>query len=151
MNLGVAFAPLVPDYVVWAAFGVADYARPNQRIFPVVDAFKGTWSVGLTLNWTLNDALVASTNQHRIEAETNELRADADGRERQAISARMLLAREQLADDDVAPLGSPSLPALDLEPRQIGDGHVERRPLIQCRHESDTDLREVIGPKTDHG
>ena len=23
MNLGVAFAPLVPDYVVWAAFGVA--------------------------------------------------------------------------------------------------------------------------------
>ena len=23
MNLGVSFAPLVPDYVVWAAFGVA--------------------------------------------------------------------------------------------------------------------------------
>ncbi|MEO8843311.1 MAG: TolC family protein [Kofleriaceae bacterium] len=61
-----------------SAFGVADYARPNQRIFPVVDEFKGTWSVGVTLNWTLNDTLVASTNQHRIEAETNELRADAE-------------------------------------------------------------------------
>jgi outer membrane protein TolC len=59
-----------------SAFGVADYARPNQRIFPVVDEFRGTWSVGLTLGWTLNDALVASTTQHRLEAETNELRAD---------------------------------------------------------------------------
>ena len=27
MNLGVAFAPLVPDYVVWAAFGVAGHVR----------------------------------------------------------------------------------------------------------------------------
>jgi outer membrane protein len=59
-----------------SAFGVADYARPNQRIFPVVDEFRGTWSVGATLSWTLNDALTASTTQHRLEAETNELRAD---------------------------------------------------------------------------
>lgn len=61
-----------------ALFGVADYARPNQRIFPVVDEFRGTWSVGATVSWTLNDALVANTNQHRIQAETNELRADRD-------------------------------------------------------------------------
>ncbi len=61
-----------------SVFGVADYARPNQRIFPVVDEFRGTWSVGATLSWTLNDALVASTNSHRIVAETNELRADKD-------------------------------------------------------------------------
>lgn len=61
-----------------SAFGVADYARPNQRIFPVVDEFRGTWSVGATLSWTLNDALVANTTQHRLHAETNELRADKD-------------------------------------------------------------------------
>jgi outer membrane protein TolC len=60
------------------AFGVADYARPNQRIFPVVDEFRGTWSAGLQLSWTLNDTLIASTNQHRIRAETDELRADKD-------------------------------------------------------------------------
>ena len=61
-----------------AVFGVADYARPNQRIFPVVDEFRGTWSVGANLSWTLNEALVARTNQRRIEAETSELRADKD-------------------------------------------------------------------------
>jgi outer membrane protein TolC len=60
------------------AFGVADYARPNQRIFPVVDEFRGTWSAGVQLSWTLNDTLIASTNQHRIRAETDELRADKD-------------------------------------------------------------------------
>ncbi|MEO6775402.1 MAG: TolC family protein, partial [Kofleriaceae bacterium] len=59
-------------------FGVADYARPNQRIFPVVDEFRGTWSAGVQLAWTLNDSLVASTTQHRIKAETDELRADKD-------------------------------------------------------------------------
>lgn len=61
-----------------SAFGVADYARPNQRIFPVADEFRGTWSVGATLSWTLNDALVASTTQHRLKAETDELRADKE-------------------------------------------------------------------------
>ena len=61
-----------------SAFGVADYARPNTRIFPQVDEFRGTWSAGLQITWTLNDALVASTTQHRVEAETNELRADQE-------------------------------------------------------------------------
>ncbi|HET9993593.1 MAG TPA: TolC family protein [Kofleriaceae bacterium] len=60
------------------AFGVADYARPNQRIFPVVDEFRGTWSAGVQLSWTLNDTLIASTTQHRIRAETDELRADQE-------------------------------------------------------------------------
>lgn len=61
-----------------SVFGVADYARPNQRIFPVVDEFRGTWSVGAAVSWTLTDALMASANQRRLEAETNELRADRD-------------------------------------------------------------------------
>lgn len=60
------------------AFGVADYARPNQRIFPVEDVFKGTWSVGLSLAWTLNDALIANTTKKRILAETSELIADQE-------------------------------------------------------------------------
>jgi outer membrane protein TolC len=61
-----------------SAFGVADYARPNTRIFPQVDEFRGTWSVGLQVSWTLNDALIANTTQHRLRAETDELRADQE-------------------------------------------------------------------------
>jgi outer membrane protein len=61
-----------------SAFAIADYARPNQRVFPQTDQFKFTWSAGVQLSWTLNDALIAHTNQNRLRAETNELRADRE-------------------------------------------------------------------------
>jgi outer membrane protein TolC len=65
-----------------SAFGVVDYADPNQRLFPQQDAFKLTWSVGAQLTWTLNDALISRTTEHRLTAEANELRADHENLER---------------------------------------------------------------------
>ncbi len=41
---------------------------------------------------------------------------DGHGREREPIGARVLLDRQQLADDDVAPVGTPRIDALDLHP-----------------------------------
>jgi outer membrane protein TolC len=60
------------------AFAVADYANPNPRVFPQADEYKLTWSAGVSVVMTLNDALVAETNVHRIAAETSELRADRE-------------------------------------------------------------------------
>jgi outer membrane protein TolC len=65
-----------------SAFAVADYANPNQRVFPQEDEFKLTWSVGAQLTWTLNDALVSRSSQRRIRAEADELRADRENLER---------------------------------------------------------------------
>jgi len=65
-----------------SAFATADYARPNQRVFPQVDEFKFTWQAGVQLTWTLNDALVSNTTDKRIRAETSELRADRENLER---------------------------------------------------------------------
>jgi outer membrane protein TolC len=65
-----------------SAFGVADYADPNQRVFPQQDKFKLTWSIGAQLTWTLNDALVSRTTDRRLTAEANQLRADRDNLER---------------------------------------------------------------------
>ena len=59
-------------------FGVADYANPNQRIFPQSDSFRGTWAVGAEITWTLNDSLTASTNVKKFAAQTDELRADRE-------------------------------------------------------------------------
>ena len=61
-----------------SAFAVGDYANPNQRIFPQVEAFKATWAAGLQITWTLNDTLTAVTADHRLAAETDELRADRE-------------------------------------------------------------------------
>lgn len=65
-----------------SAFASADYARPNQRVFPQVDEFRFTWTAGVQLSWTLNDALLARANQARISAEERELRADRENLER---------------------------------------------------------------------
>jgi outer membrane protein TolC len=61
-----------------SAFATADYADPNQRIFPQKDEWKFTWQAGVQVSWTLNDALVAQANEHRIRAEASELRADRE-------------------------------------------------------------------------
>ena len=64
-----------------SAFGTADYADPNPRVFPQADKFTFTWQVGAQLTWTLNDALISRTTDHRLRAEANELRADRENLE----------------------------------------------------------------------
>lgn len=76
---GAETANLLPRL---AAVGLVDYANPNQRVFPQQDAFKLTWAVGAQLTWTLNDALISRTTEHRLTAEANELRADHESLER---------------------------------------------------------------------
>lgn len=61
-----------------SAFATADYANPNQRVFPQTDEFRFTWQAGVQLSWTLNDALLARTAERRLRAEANELRADRE-------------------------------------------------------------------------
>ncbi|HEU4728103.1 MAG TPA: TolC family protein [Kofleriaceae bacterium] len=79
-----------------SAFGVADYANPNQRAFPQEDKFKFTWQAGAQLTWTLNDALVSRTTDRRIAAEANELRADRDNLER-GTRIEVLAAQQAVA------------------------------------------------------
>jgi outer membrane protein TolC len=61
-----------------SAFGVADYANPNQRIFPLEGTFKFTWQAGVRLTWTLNDTLVSRQTDRRLGAEAAELVADRE-------------------------------------------------------------------------
>jgi outer membrane protein len=52
-----------------------DYARPNQRIFPVQDRWDGTWDVGVTLQWNIWDWL--ATHQQTIQAQAALRQAEA--------------------------------------------------------------------------
>jgi outer membrane protein len=61
-----------------SAFAIADYANPNQRVFPPEDKFRLTWQAGVQLSWTLNDALQSRATERRLIAEANELRADRE-------------------------------------------------------------------------
>jgi outer membrane protein len=84
-----------------SAFASADYANPNQRVFPQADSFELTWSVGAQLTWTLNEALVSRTTDRRLRAETDELRADRENIERgtriEVLAAQQAVAIAQRA------------------------------------------------------
>jgi outer membrane protein len=84
-----------------SAFASADYANPNQRVFPQADKFELTWSVGAQLTWTLNDALMSRTTDRRLRAEADQLRADRDNVERgtrlEVLAAQQAVALAQHA------------------------------------------------------
>lgn len=67
-----------------SAFAIADYANPNQRVFPLKEEFKFTWSAGVQVTWTLNDALISDATRRRVAAEADELRADYENLLRRA-------------------------------------------------------------------
>nr|MBA3499072.1 TolC family protein [Deltaproteobacteria bacterium] len=88
-------------YPKLSAFATADYARPNQRIFPQVDEFRFTWQAGVQLTWTLNEALVTNAQDNRFGAEIRELRANRENLERgtriQVLAAQQGVAIAQRA------------------------------------------------------
>ena len=69
-------------YPKLSAFATADYARPNQRVFPQEDKFELTWQAGVQITWTLNEALVTNAQDKRFGAEIRELRANRENLER---------------------------------------------------------------------
>ena len=88
-------------YPKLSAFAIADYANPNQRVFPQTDEFKFTWQAGVQLSWTLNETLLANATQKRIAAETNQLRADREnllrGTRIEVLAAQQAVQVAQLA------------------------------------------------------
>jgi len=63
------------------AFANAEYANPNQRFFPQQDEWNGSWAVGVSLTWIVNDTVFAvkkgkelRANQRKVEAQVEQLR-----------------------------------------------------------------------------
>lgn len=54
----------------------AELSNPNQRVFPQVEEFRGTWDVSAVLSWSPNDLLSANTEVSEAEAEVAQARAD---------------------------------------------------------------------------
>ena len=88
-------------YPKFGVFAQADYANPNQRIFPQQDEFNLTWSAGAQISWTLNDTLISKTIQDKANAQARGLRADRSNLERGArvelLSAQQAVAIAQSA------------------------------------------------------
>lgn len=89
-NVRVQRAPGRPQASLTAGY---DYARPNSRILPLSDEWKGTWSVGLGVSLTAFDGgrVSAAAAQARAQAEAlRQQLEDARRRVRLEVAQRVL-------------------------------------------------------------
>ena len=55
------------------AFADALYANPNQRFFPLAPIWRGSWSVGVQLSYTINQTLGTKAQVREMKADKREL------------------------------------------------------------------------------
>ncbi|WP_434428033.1 TolC family protein [Nannocystis pusilla] len=60
------------------AFAEATYANPNQRFFPLAPVWRGSWSVGAQLTYSLNSALRTRAEIREYKANKRELVAQIE-------------------------------------------------------------------------
>jgi outer membrane protein TolC len=86
-----------------AITGAYDYANPNARAFPQEEKFSGSWSAGVALSWSPNDAIARSAEVGRAELEVSRARTDLAELERRIrneaaqAATELHVALEQIA------------------------------------------------------
>lgn len=66
-------------YPVLSLSGAAEYSNPNQRVFPQVEEFRGTWQLGVSLSWSPNDFVSANSDANGAEQNIVLAQADLEG------------------------------------------------------------------------
>jgi outer membrane protein len=74
-NEKIAAAAYYPTVAVGANYV---FARPNQRIIPYVDEFRGTWDAGITLSWSVTSVFTAKHSIADAELQTEQVRAQSE-------------------------------------------------------------------------
>jgi outer membrane protein TolC len=88
------------------AFGDVIYGNPNQRIFPLENAFRATWDVGVQLTYSPNDTALAGASGKNLEARASSLvsqrEALEDGIRIEVTQARNSLREAEATIDSTA-------------------------------------------------
>lgn len=69
-NMKIAQSAYYPTVAVGANYL---FARPNQRIIPYVDEFRGTWDVGVSLSWSVTSVFTAKHSVHDAEIQAQQI------------------------------------------------------------------------------
>jgi outer membrane protein TolC len=73
-----AVATLATELPRLDASGSIDYARPNSRVMPPVDAFRGSWQLGVRLSWAPTDIAGNDAGRQALLARARQLDAQRD-------------------------------------------------------------------------
>lgn len=75
VNEKVAQAAYYPMVSVGANY---TFARPNQRIIPYVDEFRGTWDVGVTMSWSVTSLFTAKHSVQDAAIQTEQIQTQTE-------------------------------------------------------------------------
>lgn len=90
-------------YPSLAITGAYDYANPNARAFPQEEKFTGSWSAGVVLSWSPNDAIARGADIGRAALEVSRARTDlAEVLRRIRNEAAQAAAELQVAHEQIA-------------------------------------------------
>ncbi|HEY3497806.1 MAG TPA: TolC family protein, partial [Polyangiaceae bacterium] len=82
-------------------FANAQYARPNSRVFPAADEFRGSWDAGVQLTWTISDIPATSARARGADARARVTEAERDELV-DGIRLEVMAARQQVEEARVA-------------------------------------------------
>lgn len=118
------------------AIGSAQYANPNPRYFPPVDAWKGTWMLGAMVSWTSVDAIVSGTSASvaRDMAASTSARAEAM---RDEIRDELLEAMRAVQDAELA------IEATERSSLAAEEAYRVRRALFGAAQSTSTELSDT--------
>ena len=81
--------------------GNAHYARPNPRVFPAKDQFRGTWDASVQLSWSPTDILGSEAGHSAASARSRQIEAERAGLG-DAIEMEVTQARQSLIEAEAA-------------------------------------------------
>ncbi|HEY8377949.1 MAG TPA: TolC family protein, partial [Nannocystis sp.] len=87
------------------AFADALYANPNQRFFPLTATWRGSWSVGASLTYSLNAALHSRAQIREYKANKRELMAQLEALRRgiaMEVTQAYLARNKAIADIELS-------------------------------------------------
>jgi outer membrane protein len=118
--------------------GVAEatYANPNQRIFPQSEQFRATWSAGVVLSWSPNEALAGGQGVRCAEAKEAETRA-------QLSALRDQLRGEVVSSYHAVEEARASLVSTRRGVAASEEGHRVRLALYQAGRATGTELTDA--------
>ncbi len=64
------------------AFAEATYANPNQRFFPLESVWRGSWSVGAQITYTINSTLATKARVRELKSDKRELQLQVEAMRR---------------------------------------------------------------------
>lgn len=134
-------------------FAEATYANPNQRFFPLEQKWRASWSVGLQLSYSMNQALNARAEIQTYKANKREMYAQAEALRRgiaMEVTQAYLARNKALADLQLSARAlEAAVEAYRVASELFAAGSATTNDIIDAENDQLTAILRIINTRID--